>query len=448
MESIPTLTAHVFAALAAIVLVASVFGRIAVLLRQPRVVGEMVAGVLMGPSLLGWLLPDVQEALFPAEVRPALYLLSMIGLVFFMFLVGAGIRHGVLDRRSTRGALSVGVVGVVVPLALGVTVAWALADQISDPGTPRLQVSLLLGGALTVTAFPMLARILNERGMQSSRLGAVTLLAASVDDAAAWIVLAVILALAFGGSMAGVAASLVGVAVFTVVMLKLAPRLLAPIARSVERNGHLTPGALAVVVLLILGAAWTTHELGIHFVFGGFIVGISLPASPALRECVRNRLMDMNVGLLLPVFFIYTGLNTDLGGLVSGSALLAVIAITAVAFIGKYLSCLFVMRALGHSWRVASAAGGLMNARGLMVLIFINIGLEHGVLSQDLFSILVLVAVVTTVAALPIYRLSLPDSLEAAERLDTADPDPEPEPATPPREAREKEAETAMANEP
>lgn len=422
MQSIAELSSQVFVALASIILTASVCGRLAVIIGQPRVVGEMVAGVLMGPSLLGLLLPTVQGYLFPEEVRMVLYVLSMIGLSFFMFLAGASIDHSAIDRRSAREALAVGGAGVIAPLALGAGTAWFLADRLSDGGTPLIQLALLLGGALTITAFPMLARILQERNMQSSALGTVTLLSASVTDAAAWIVLAVVLAFAFGGSVAGVMTTLVGVTVFVAAMLTLGRRLLAPIARSVERTGELSPGSLSVIVLVILGSAWTTHALGIHFVFGGFIAGVSLPSSPMLRSCLRIRLMDMNIGLLLPVFFVYTGLNTDLGGLFTSGALVAVLAITTAAFTGKYLSCLFVMRAQGHSWRVASAVGSLMNARGLMILIFIGVGLEHGVLNSELYTILVLVAVLTTVAAMPLYRLSLPKKLEEIERGRSASP--------------------------
>lgn len=416
VESIAELASHVFLALVSIILMASVCGRLATAIGQPRVVGEMVAGVLMGPSLLGLILPSVQGYLFPDEVRTVLYVLSMIGLTFFMFLAGAGIDHGAIGLRSTREALAVGGAGVAAPLILGAGTAWLFADRLSDSGTPLIQLALLLGGALTITAFPMLARILQERNMQSSAMGTLTLLSASVADAAAWIVLAVVLAFAFGGSTVSVVTTLTGVVVFVVAMFTLGRRLLAPIARSVERTGELSAGALSVIVLVVLGSAWTTHALGIHFVFGGFIAGISLPNSPVLRACLRNRLMDMNIGVLLPVFFVYTGLNTDMGGLFAGGALVPVLAITTAAFAGKYLSSLLVMRAQGYSWRMSSAVGSLMNARGLMILIFIGVGLEHGVMNSDLYTILVLIAVLTTVAAMPLYRLSLPRKLEDAER--------------------------------
>ncbi|XVQ14181.1 cation:proton antiporter [Spirillospora sp. CA-255316] len=416
MDPAGGLTSHVFIALIAIVLVAAACGRLANAAGQPRVVGEMVAGVLMGPSLLGELAPAASRFLFPREVVSVLYVLSTIGLVFFMFLVGASLHGEVLDRRAVREAMVVGGTGVGVPFVLGAGTALLVAGQVAEPGASTLHLALLLGGALTVTAFPTLARILEDRRMQFSRLGAITLLAGSVDDIAAWILLVLVIALAFGGSAAQVAVALVGTALFTAAMLTLGRRLMARVARVVERERELTPGALATTMLFVAASAWATHELGVHFVFGGFLAGLALPRSPMLRERLRGGLMDMNAGLLMPVFFVHTGLNTDIDAVLRGSVVGAVIAIVAVAFAGKYLSCLLAMRLQGNGWRISSAVGALMNARGLMILIFIGVGRQQGLLGQDLYSILVLVAVLTTCAAVPLYRLSLPGPREDAER--------------------------------
>lgn len=410
------MTSHVLLALLVILLATAVCGRLASKVGQPRVVGEMVAGVLLGPSLFGLLFPAGQRALFPAEIRSVLYLLSMLGLILFMFLVGAGIRSETVNRRLLRGATIVGTAGVALPFALGFGTAWLLAGQISEPGTPRFQVAFLLGAALSVTAFPTLARIIDERRMGDSPLGSMTLLAASIDDAVAWILLAVIAALRTGGSAGQVLLTLLGGGTFVFVMLTVGRRALTGLARHVDRRGDLTPGSLAVILLFVLGSAMITDLFGIHYAFGAFIAGLALPKSTLLRDRLRHKLMDLNVGLLLPIFFVYTGLSTELAGFSDGGAVIPLMLIMIVAFAGKYLGCAVAARRQGYPWRHASAIGGLMNARGLMVLIFINIARDYGIITTDLFTILVLVAVVSTAAAMPIYRLSLPGPIEDIER--------------------------------
>lgn len=416
MHSPAEMTSLVFGAVLVILVMTVLCGMLARKVGQPRVVGEMIAGILLGPSLFGWLFPGAQRQLFPPDVGSAIYLLSTLGLVLFMFLVGAGIRSEVMDRSLIRGAALVGTAGVAVPFVLGFGLAWLLVDQIAEPGTPPFQVALLLGGALSVTAFPTLAAIIDERRMEGSRLGSTTLLAASFDDAAAWVLLAITTAIATGGSGSGVVMTLVCGAVFVAAMLTLGRRALEPLARHVERKGELQGSVLVVVLIFVIGAALITDRIGLHFAFGAFVAGIALPRSMLLRMRLRAKLLDVNVGLLLPLFFVYTGLRTEMAGMPTGEVVLPLALIMIAAFVGKYAGCAAVLRLQGNPWRYASAVGGLMNARGLMVLIFINVAADSGMISTDLFTILVLVAVVSTAAAVPIYRLSLPGSLEDAER--------------------------------
>ncbi|RAY16176.1 hypothetical protein DPM19_04445 [Actinomadura craniellae] len=406
------LVLKVLPALVVILVAAAICGRLALMVMQPRVLGEMVAGVLLGPTLFGALFPDAQAAVFPGEVRPILYVLSTIGLTLYMFLVGAGLDHGARVPGEGRRAATLAVSGVVPSLLLGAGAGAALWGVLSRPDVGRWQFAFFVGGALSLTAFPMLARILYERGLENSPLGRLSLVAASIDDAAAWCLLAVLSAVHLGSGLEGALRTIVLAALFAVVMLLLVTRLLRPLGRDFARTGELGPTAMYVVVLVPLTAGWITDWIGIYAVFGGFVAGLAMPRDPAFRQALHSRMMSVVSTLLLPVFFTFSGLNTDLGGITGGSLLLALLVIMAAGFAGKYFGCALSMRALGFGWREAYAVGALMNARGLMILIFINIGLAQGMITQELFAILVLVAVVTTASAMPLYRLALPERYE------------------------------------
>ncbi|MBX6383486.1 MAG: cation:proton antiporter [Microbispora sp.] len=406
------LVLKVMPALAVILLTAAVCGRLANLVMQPRVVGEMVAGVLLGPTLLGALFPDAQAALFPAEVRPVLYVLSTIGLTLYMFLVGAGMDHDARAPGELPKASVLAASGILAPLIPGALAGLLLWDDLSRPDVGRAEFALFLGGALSLTAFPMLARILYERGLQNSRVGRVALLAASMDDAAAWCLLAALSAVHLGGGPGDTLRTIVLAGAFAAVMLGVVAPLLRPLGRRVARTGRLGAGGVYLVILVPLAAGWFTDLIGVYSVFGGFIAGLTMPRDPAFRAALHGRMMDVVSTLLLPVFFAFSGLNTQLGGIVGGSALLAFALILAVAFCGKYFGCSLVTRALGFGWRESWAMGAMMNARGLMILIFINIGLAQGMITRQLFSMLVLVAVITTAAAMPLYKLALPERHE------------------------------------
>lgn len=410
------LTLKVFSALIAILIASAVCGRLAILLGQPRVLGEMIAGILLGPTLLGRLLPGVQAALFPDEVKATLYVLSTIGLTLFMFLVGVGLDHGGGGGGSMgRKAVVLAVSGLLPSLLLGTGAAWILHEALSRPDVPRLSFALFVGGALSITAFPMLARVLYERGLQNSVLSRLSLLAASIDDAAAWCFLAVLSAFHLGS---GITHGLVVIgltALFVLLMLVVVARLLRPVGRRVQRTGVLGLDQLYLVLVVVLAAGLFTDAIGIYSVFGGFVAGLAMPRDAVFRAAVRDRMMDVVSVLLLPVFFTYSGLNTRLEGLAGWGLVVPFLILLAVAFLGKFLGCALGMRAIGQPWRESCAVGGLMNARGLMILIFVNIGLAQGMITSEMFAVCVLIAVITTAAAVPLYRLALPSRLE--ERL-------------------------------
>ncbi|WP_169949788.1 cation:proton antiporter [Microbispora sp. H11081] len=409
-----TLVLKVLPALAVILLAAALCGRLALLVMQPRVVGEMVAGVLLGPTLLGALFPEAQAALFPADVRPVLYVLSTLGLTLYMFLVGAGIDHDARAPGELRKASVLATSGILSPLLLGGAAGLVLWERLSRPDVGRVEFALFLGGALSLTAFPMLARILYERGLQHTRIGRVALLAASLDDAVAWCLLAALSAVHLGGGAGDTLRTIALAAGFAVVMLGVVAPLLRPLGRRVARTGTLGSGAVYVVVLVPLVAGWITDAIGVYSVFGGFLAGLAMPRQPEFRAALHAKMMDVVSTLLLPVFFAFSGLNTHLEGIAGGSTLMAFALILGVAFCGKYFGCALVTRGLGFGWRESWAMGAMMNARGLMILIFINIGLAQGMITQELFAILVLVAVITTAAAMPLYKLALPERHERA----------------------------------
>ncbi|RSN59699.1 transporter [Streptomyces sp. WAC 04229] len=419
------LTLDVLPALTVILLTAAVVGRLATLLGQPRVLGEIVAGILLGPTLFGWLAPGLQADVFPAHTRPVLHVLSTIGLTLYMFLVGAGLdpaRHE-SDRKHHPAVLALS--GFLPSLVLGGLVGLLMWDDLSPEDVGRWEFSLFVGGALSLTALPMLARMLYERGLQNSRLGRLSLIAASIDDAAAWCFLAALTAVHTGSGAAN-ALPMIGYSLlFTAVMLLGVKRLLRPLARHVGPQGTLSPGVMHVVVIVPIVCGYLTDLIGIYSVFGGFVAGLAMPRDPRFRQALHNRMMDTVSTLLLPIFFCLSGLTTDLRG-ISADTLLFGVAVLLTGFAGKYFGSTLAMRTLRFSWREAFAVGGLMNARGMMILIFINIGLAQGLITKPVFSVLVVVAVVTSAAALPLYRRALPKRLET--QLDNKAPTPAPAP--------------------
>ncbi|WP_255280627.1 cation:proton antiporter domain-containing protein [Actinomadura madurae] len=309
------LTLKVLPALVVVLLAAGVCGRLALMVGQPRVLGEMVAGVLLGPTLFGQVWPDAQEAVFPAEVRPVLYVLSNIGLTLYMFLVGAGLDHGARTPGEGRRAPLLAASGMLPSVLLGFAAGLALWGTLSRPDVGRWEFALFVGGALSLTAFPMLARILYERGLENSPLGRLSLLAASIDDAAAWCLLAVLSALHLGTGLDGALRTIALAGLFAAVMLLVAARLLRPLGRDVVRRGGFGATATYVVVLVPLTAGYITDLIGVYSVFGGFVAGLAMPRDAKFREALHARMMGVVSTLLLPVFFAFSGLNTELGGL-------------------------------------------------------------------------------------------------------------------------------------
>lgn len=370
---------------------------------QSRVVSEMIAGVLMGPSLLGWLFPDFSAYLFPAESKPILFSVAQLGLVLYMFLIGVEFDTDLI-RKRVRSAASISAAGIVAPFALGGLLAYFIAHDptLFDDRTSRLEAVLFMGAAMSITAFPMLARIIFEQGMSRTSTGTLALAAGSIDDVAAWCILAVVLA-SFQSDWSIALIAIGGGLLFALLALTLLKRALLPLGDKVQIADAMSPDILVFTLMLVMLGAWFTDFIQIYAVFGAFIMGIAMPRGKFAAE-LHRMMYPLTVALLLPVFFVYSGLNTKIG-LVNTPYLWGLAALVLlVAILGKGVACYLAARWHGESHKEAMAIGTLMNARGLMELIILNIGLQRGIIEPALFTIMVLMAVVTTLMATPLFE--------------------------------------------
>ena len=397
------LSVHFFAQATVIIAFSQLIGRLAQRIGQPQVVGEMMAGVMLGPSLFGLVLPQLQQALFPKATMGTLYVMAQLGVGLYMFLVGLDFRADHFRQRA-RSALSVSFAGIAAPFLLAfVLVPWLhTVPGLFAAKTRVFEASLFLGASIAITAFPMLARIIHERGLAGTSLGTLALTAGAVDDAAAWCILAIVLA-SFGGSWGGAYVAIGGGVAFAIFMMLVGHKLLRGLARGLSPDAPLPSSVLATVLVLFALCAFAMDAIGIHAVFGGFLLGCAMPRGP-LTQKLRDGLQPFVVIFLLPMFFTYSGLNTRLDVLLDPAIMAAALVILAASFGGKGIACWAAARLNGEPNHDAMAIGALMNARGLMELIIINIGLAAGVIETGLFSILVLMAVVTTLMATPLFN--------------------------------------------
>lgn len=386
-------------------------------LGQPLVIAEVVAGIVLGPSLLGWLAPEVMNALFPTDSLPVLKMLSQVGLVLFMFLIGLELDPKLLKGRG-HASVAISHTSIVVPFALGAVAAalWLYKD-FSDPSVPFSSFVLFMGVAMSITAFPVLARILTERGLLQSRIGAIAITCAAVDDVTAWCLLAFVVSIVRASNLAQAGLTTAFALGYIVFMLLAVRPFLARLGARVASREGLTQNVVAGTLLLLLASAWATELIGIHALFGAFLFGAVIPKEGGLAEALSEKLEDVAVVLLLPVFFAFSGLRTQIGLLNTPEAWLTCGAIILLACVGKFGGSAVAARLTGMRWREAGAVGILMNTRGLMELIVLNLGLDLGVISPTLFTMMVLMALVTTFMTTPLLQLFYPTEELARDRL-------------------------------
>jgi Kef-type K+ transport system membrane component KefB len=363
------------------------------------VIGEILAGLALGPSLLGHFFPGVQLYIFPPQALPTLQVFGDIGLAFYMFSLGARLNiHGMAVQR--KSAIVVSVSGILLPFILGAVLGYYLYPMLAGTKATLLSLMLFMGTAMSITAFPVLARLLAEKEMLGTKLGILALTSASIDDVIAWCLLTLIIATVHSN---GVGSTLITVGL-TILFIIIMVVVVRPLLRYAMQHISKEPWRLGLSVGVLLLSAYITNALGIHLIFGAFLAGIVMPRNAALSLQIKG-LDGLNNLLFLPVFFVFSGLNTRIGLIQSPLLWLICLMVIVVACLGKIMGATLSARALGQKWKEALGLGVLMNTRGLVELIVINIGLQLGVLSPTLFAMLVIMAIVTTMLASPLLPL-------------------------------------------
>ncbi len=371
---------------------------------QPAVIGEIIAGIVLGPSLLGGLFPEVSSFIFPKISLGNLQMLSQVGLVLFMFVIGMELNLEALKKKA-KAAVVISHASILIPYLLGVVLALFLYKVYAPGNIPFYAFALFIGIAMSITAFPVLARIIKERNMVHTRLGTMAITCAAADDITAWCLLAFVIAIVKAGSLS---ASLYTI-LFTVAFISLMVLIVKPVLKKVveKKNpeGKTTRASIAVVFTVLLLSAFICELIGIHALFGAFLAGVIMPESFNFREEVISRTEDVATVLLLPLFFVFTGLRTEIGLLNDGGSWLMCMLITVIAIAGKFGGSAMAAKVTGESTYNSLAIGALMNTRGLVELVVLNIGYDLGILTPQLFTMFVIMALITTFMTNPLMNM-------------------------------------------
>ena len=392
-----------FLAIAVVLIVARLFGMVAVRVGQPRVMGEVIAGIVLGPSVLGLISQNLQADLFPSDTLNLIGAAAQLGLIFYMFLVGLEIDLDQLKGKMGP-AIAISNASVAVPMMLGMAIALPLYTLVG-PHTKFVSFALFMGVSMSITAFPVLARILAERRMTKRPIGSLVIGCAAIDDVTAWFLIALAVAVSASGTFGDVIRTIGEAAAFTLVMLFGVRRLLARMGTAYDEVGRIPSGWFAAIIIGVLACAAETEAINIAFIFGGFMMGLVMPRHARLTEDVSRRIEDFVVTLLLPVFFVYTGLKTNVALLDRPALWLITLALIGIAIVGKLVGAAIAARVSGYDWRASAVIGTLMNTRGLTELIVLNLALSAGAITNALFAMLVIMAVVTTMMAGPLLKL-------------------------------------------
>ena len=402
-----------------IIIMAGLFGRLFRRLGQPPVMGEMLAGIALGPSVLGLFFPDVMTFLFPQSSLETLRLLSQIGVVLFMFVVGMELNTRHLREKGTA-AVMISHASIIVPFLLGSALSLFLYRELAPPGTSFSAFALFIGVAMSITAFPVLARILEDRELTQTSLGSIALTCAAVDDVTAWCILALVIAIVNATGAAASLATVLFTLMFAAAMLFIVRPQLSRIVKETPRSSLHGRRVIAAMLAFVLVCALVTETIGIHALFGAFLAGIVMPAAVDFRTFLKDKIEGFSAAALLPLFFVFTGLRTQIGLLNDWQswALCGVIILVAIA--GKLGGSMLMSRWTGMSWSQSFGIGVLMNTRGLVELVVLNIGYDLGILSGRIFAMMVLMALVTTFMTGPL--LSLIKSEQYAPQIAEAEP--------------------------
>lgn len=376
---------------------------------QPQVIGEMVAGILLGKSVLAYVWPEAFGALFPESTMPRLYFFSQVGLIFFMFVVGLDLKISDLKNRA-GAAILISHVSIVLPFLLGTIVAYGIYEKYGPVNFAYSSFALFMGIAMSITAFPVLARIIQEKRLNNTPLGTMALTCAAVDDVTAWCLLAAVVGIVKAGTIHTALGVFLASFIYVIVMLKVVKPVMLRALRPATIDGRFTHGQLALVFCVVLGSALLSETIGIHALFGAFLAGTIMPQSVSFRSSLIEKIEDLSAVVLLPIFFAYTGLRMQIGLMNTWESWLICGGIIVLAITGKMVGSALAARfSTEMTWRESWALGSLMNTRGLMELVVLNIGYDIGILSPTIFAMMVIMALVTTAMTGPLLSLFLPE---------------------------------------
>ena len=387
-----------------IIAFARLFGFLFKKIGQPAVVGEIVAGIVLGPSILGLLFPSVNLFLFPAASLGTLNFLSQIGLILFMFIIGMELDLKAMGKQA-YDAVIISHASIIIPYTLGMALAYFLYTNYAPAGISFLSFSLFMGIAMSITAFPVLARILQEKGLTKTKLGSMALTCAAADDLTAWCILAAVIALVKSGSSMSALYTIALAVVYVLVMIKLVKPALQKLETIYDEHEKKRTPIIALLFTMLLASSYLSSIIGVHSLFGAFIAGLIMPAGLGFRKIITDKIEDVSLVLLLPLFFVITGLRTQIGLINQAHLWITFAWILIVAISGKLGGSTLAARMVGQSWKDSLSIGVLMNTRGLMQLIVLNIGYDLGILTPEIFAMMVLMALVTTFMTGPLLDL-------------------------------------------
>jgi len=395
---------HLILQIITIIVFARVFGFLCRKIGQPAVIGEIIAGIILGPSILGLIAPGVSGFIFPKGSLTTLNYFSQIGLILFMFIIGMDIDLKLLRNKAPE-AFVVSHASIMIPFTLGMILAYYIYSSLAPAGVPFLSFSLFTGVAMSITAFPVLARILQERNLMRTTVGVLAVTCAAIDDVSAWCLLAALIAIVKSGSFVSSLYTILFSIIYVIVMLKAVRPLLVRLREFYVRNEKISKGVVAVYIVTLLVSAYITEIIGIHAVFGAFVAGVIMPPDPDFRKILTGKIEDIALILFLPIFFVMSGLRTEVGLLNTWYLWKITAWVILIAVAGKFAGSALSLKFVGQTWRNSLIIGTLMNTRGLMQLVVLSIGYDLGVISPSIYTIMVIMALVTTMMAGPALDL-------------------------------------------